>query len=269
VPRDVQNLEPPITSRQQTGIFTLFPQLPRELRLMIWEHTWPVPRLMELAVCPPGPDLEAEDWEIEDEDVERRYTILRPACSLSKALREDLVSRSVDEEPLEDCPEPVALHVCRESRTHTLTQYTLVCHAYTPAGSFHFSSNRDLLYLSFHYTDDPVYSEALQDNYNNQLDKIEAVLVEDFVWQEVTHTNCTAILLATFKGLKTIHIMFTENDYFDTSDEEDNSDDDTLNGENVQKAASQLRADYAKECLDHPEWTPKKFELMDRSGKIY
>jgi hypothetical protein len=239
---------------------------------MIWEYTWPAPRLIEPAVYCSEPNEgseEPEPWDSDYGEVDAEYTILRPTCSVFRALKEDLIVRTLFEEPLEFCPNPVALQVCRESRKHTLTQYTLVSHAYTPAGSFYFSSYRDLLYLCFTYMEVRNYSEHLQENYGAQLSKFETVLVEDFIWEEATPTKYTTAFLTNFEGLRIIRILFTENDYFDTSDEGDSSHEAVLDDEDAPKAASRLRAEYAKECLDHPEWTAKKFELMDRSGKLY
>jgi hypothetical protein len=74
---------------------------------MIWEHTWPAPRLIEVAACPLA-SVEVEDWGSE-EIAGGRYIILRPYGSLSRALKEDEVARAMDDRPLECCTNPVAL----------------------------------------------------------------------------------------------------------------------------------------------------------------
>lgn len=58
---------------------------------MIWGHTWPVPRVIEVAVS-------------EDETTAEEYTevaILRFAGSLSSLLKDDFGERNVEDEPVE------------------------------------------------------------------------------------------------------------------------------------------------------------------------
>jgi 2EXR family len=113
---------------------------------MIWEHTWPASRVIEVATC-------------EDETAEE-YTdvaILRFAGSLSSLLEEDFGTRVVEGEPLETSAPPVALQVCQESRTHTLIQYRIMEHTRSRQGSFYFNPRRDMLWLSFDFTDEPEY----------------------------------------------------------------------------------------------------------------
>jgi hypothetical protein len=271
--RDVQSLEPVIEDRQQTGNFTLFPQLPRELRLLIWEHSWPPPRLIEVAAYFPSPNLEAEHWELGDGDAETGHAILRPLGSLSRALKEDLVARAMDEEPLEEFQSPVALQVCQESRMYTQKHYVLLSHSYTLAGSFYLSHIRDVLYLSLQYMRSRQYSEALQealrDSYPDKLDGFATVLVEDITWEKLSPTEYTTIVLAAFKSLKTTRILFIQKHHFNTSALVGYSDDAPMNDEQVHEYANRLRAEYAKACLDHPEWRSTTLEVMDRNGKIF
>lgn len=240
---------------------------------MIWEHTWPAPRLIEAAFCSPT-FIEAEHRGLDLGDEGREHTILRPSCSLSWALKEDLVARTMYDRPLQYCSDPIALQVCRESRICTLTQYTLLSHADTPAGSFYFGWKRDLLYLSLNNILDRVYSKSLKVCYGELLDKFETVLVEDFIWQELSHIKYIKNFLATFEHLSTICILFTENDYFDYSEnsaDEGSShvDKHFLSDGHTREVASRLREWYSKTCLAHPRWKSKKFRLIDRSGKIY
>lgn len=99
---------------------------------MIWEHTWPAPRLIE--------NVFYAEFDSSDEEV---YAILHPTGSLSVALEEEGLFKK--------CPEPVALQVCQESRRHTRTKYM---HAHTLAGSFYFSPSRDMLYLPLGFEDE-------------------------------------------------------------------------------------------------------------------
>jgi hypothetical protein len=48
--------------------------------------------------------------------------------------------KSFAESPLQECPPPVALWICRESRRYTLKQCKIIQHPKAPAGSFFFSA---------------------------------------------------------------------------------------------------------------------------------
>jgi hypothetical protein len=111
---------------------------------MIWEHTWPAPRLIDAASYFP---TSVPTSEAQSDSSDEKYTILHPVGSFSAALKEDRGWRILEEGPFKKCPEPVALQVCQESRRHTQTKYVYISHAYTPAGSFYFSPSRDVLYL--------------------------------------------------------------------------------------------------------------------------
>jgi hypothetical protein len=60
--------------------------------------------------------------------------------------------------------------------------------------------------------------------------------------------------------MNTIRILFTENDYFDNSEDEGNyhSDKPFLDDDHAWEVASRLREDYSKACLAHPICTLKK-----------
>ena len=46
-------------NHQPANTFDLFLKLPDELRLLIWEHTWPGPRVIEGVACE---DKEADEY---------------------------------------------------------------------------------------------------------------------------------------------------------------------------------------------------------------
>jgi hypothetical protein len=236
----------------------LFPKLPPEIRLMIWEHTWPAPRLIDAASYFPTSVLTSETES--DTSEEEVYTILHPVGSLSAALKEDRGWRIL-EGPFKKCPEPVALQVCQESRRHTRTNYVYISHAYTPAGSFYFSPSRDVLYLLVGVGDEDTDVDdedcPLQDSYAHQLDNVETVLIDDSGWFDVTPATYTKFLQTIFHGLKTIRILFTHGGKA------------TLNKEQIHECANQLRVDYAKLSLRYPEWILKTLEFIDRSGQFY
>ncbi|KAH6714732.1 hypothetical protein BKA61DRAFT_362552 [Leptodontidium sp. MPI-SDFR-AT-0119] len=107
---------------------------------MIWEHTWPAFRIMEAAIC-------EDETTAEDEYIDA--AVLRFARSLSVFLEEDFGSTIVEGQPLERCPPPVTLQVCKESRKHTLSQYRVMEHTNSKLGSFCFNPSRDILWFQF------------------------------------------------------------------------------------------------------------------------
>jgi hypothetical protein len=67
---------------------------------MVWEYTWPMPRV-----------IEAVSFEVFDEGDYEEFTILRPAASVSNFLNHRFDWRILESKPLESCPHPVALGV--------------------------------------------------------------------------------------------------------------------------------------------------------------
>jgi uncharacterized membrane protein len=104
-----------VPDRKQTDTFTLFPELLTKLYLMIWEHTWPAPQIIEESFC-------------FTKSSETNYTILHPGGSLSMELK-NLGWRILEEELFKKCSEPIALYVCHESQMHTLRKYAYIKHA--------------------------------------------------------------------------------------------------------------------------------------------
>jgi hypothetical protein len=198
---------------------------------MIWEHTWPAPRIIEESYC-------------FAESSESDYTILHPGGPLSMELK-NLGWGFPEEEPFKKSSEPVALHVCRESRTHTLRKYVYMKHADTLAGSFYFSPSRDVLYLDIR-DDDYFCPKELLKSYASQLNKFEMVLVGESYWVNMKPIRYTRDFLTIFQGLKAIRV-FSSRDHF----------------------REEPICEYARSCLEHPELKVKTLELMDRSGHFY
>jgi hypothetical protein len=146
--------------------FHLFPKLPMELRLLIWEFTWPPPWI-----------IEAINYEDRNAEEFRELAILRIWGSLLKCLSRTSLTRK--DEPLEDYQHPIALWVCNESRQHTLRRYTALQHAEFKAGSFYFSPDYDILWFSPGFTPGYGNIDEIEDYYGDQIHHIKNVMVDE------------------------------------------------------------------------------------------
>jgi hypothetical protein len=231
-----------------------------------------------------GAIYEGETFQEEDEDV----AILRLAGPVSVLLSEDFGIRAVEEEPRMRCRPPVSLHVCRESRMHTLSQYRQLEHSVTTQGSFYFNPYRDVLWLSQDFTDRPEYFGDLERCYGEQLNAIETLLVEESEWNIHTPALYTSWHLGNFGGLKVILLLFEEAD--NDTDGDDEEVEDTEYNEDAHGCgkgqaeggdprsdtetrqfharADRLRAGYA-ELLEHRDGLAKKFQCVDRNLTLY
>jgi hypothetical protein len=106
---DTGDQQPPLKRRKYSASFntgpkalsrprrkeSLFPTLPTEVRLMIWELTWPAARVIEAAYEPLEDDDSEDDDDTDDtDDVEdvgnnTEFTILRPTGSFTSFLQEN------------------------------------------------------------------------------------------------------------------------------------------------------------------------------------
>jgi hypothetical protein len=97
-----------------TDTFTLFPELPIELRLKIWKETLPEARVIEVAdYCQQG---------------QPKIAMLQSTGPLSTILKADFATRDLDDD-VEASPHPVALKVCHESREVALKEYKVMEHS--------------------------------------------------------------------------------------------------------------------------------------------
>lgn len=183
-----------------TNTFPQFSRRPPELRLKIWEETWPGTRIMEItyADCPQQTDL--SDAEGYPESV-----ILRPMCSISrwKQYAKSGAYRNFEaEEPLEACPNPTALYVCHESRIHTLRQYIEIQHGGIITDVFYMNPKLDILWLSEDTSDDMEKLNSLKYCYGNQIELVSQVLVGEAEW------DTREYLLDFFGMLKGLHRVY-------------------------------------------------------------
>lgn len=203
--------------------FSLFSRLPPEIRLMIWENTWPGPRAIEVASRPvedaqgeedegvPGIEALGDDW---SDDEETDYIYLRPVCSLSTWLQHDFGARIIEEEPVEECPNPVALRVCHESRTLTLQRYSHIQHPNYASSSFYLDSGSDVLCLVADVDEDNL--ALLQRRYGDQLANISTILVEEMGWWENLEKGWKS--LSYFQGLNVVQVLLDHDPDDDASD---------------------------------------------------
>lgn len=121
-------------------MFTQFPNLPPEVRLMIWEETWPESRIIE-PVLVKNPDSTGDTG-----------ARLKPRCTLSAWLAHDQGPLRHGPAPRDPCEDSVALRVNAESRAHTLSAHVYMQHSPNDEHSFYFSPRRDYLW----FTADPM-----------------------------------------------------------------------------------------------------------------
>ncbi|KAL1865322.1 hypothetical protein Daus18300_007212 [Diaporthe australafricana] len=115
-------------------------RLPLELRLRIWEETWPAARLIEVSL-PPGSSSSSSST------AARRIKPSRQVGG-SKVRAWDSRAGQLEDVACAAYSHPVALQVCREARDHTLTAYRRLQHATAGAGCvFYFDPGRDVLWL--------------------------------------------------------------------------------------------------------------------------
>jgi hypothetical protein len=227
-----------------------FKSLPLEVRLMIWEYTWPTAQVVEAA-----------SREKFDDDDYYDFTIFRPLCSLDTLLQSNFSSRPVETpSPLEKCLFPIALQICQESRLHTLETYVLIQHPDLPECSFYFNPRQDLLWLSGDIASDTERLEELQSSYQTSIDRFKILLVEDVEW-EGWESDPSSLALSTLPALRIVVLV-----------EDDHDDDGTLVTYSIEESqirAMEYRDDYYTTCKSMKVDMPYRLEYMDRGGNSY
>ena len=239
--RDSQSTPINTMEARSQECFTLFPKLPLEIRMMIWEETWPPPRIIEATVSyeipaaddPVQPneleglevpsDHGAEAWanatpryaESENSVSLDNYLRLRLAGSLSTFQRIETNSRIYEEEkPFEHCPLPSVLQVCRESRAHALTHFMFLKDSKIESYSFYFNPRRDIVWLSMDVTEDGVEKvDLLRDTYGQQLAAFRNILVHESDWGDPSGLQYCENFFGIFGGLNSVTILLQDEDW--------------------------------------------------------
>ncbi|KJZ71415.1 hypothetical protein HIM_09203 [Hirsutella minnesotensis 3608] len=257
------------------GSFVLFPRLPEEIRLIIWELTWPKARIIEytlknkyqhrvkgsqsepdaLGEYSTSSDTKAGEYETDD-ILHADCECLQLSGRLSRWIKEDISSRDETVEALEHCEDPVALHVCQESRAYTLGQYKCLKHFYLDNASFYFNPQMDFLWLGHDFDSDCL--RGLRRFYGHQLKGIENVVVEALgLWADGSLRRASK-LLRSFQGLSVVRVILES---FEFSLEEQPLPD----AAEYQEAANELvaRDSYVfRSC----KW---RIQYVDRDGAVY
>ena len=232
---------------------------------MIWEYTWPAPRLIEASLFD-NPESQEEET---DEPVE--IVNLRLAGSLSTMLKLDLGSRVTEQGPVEQCPAPVALQICQQSRMHTLSQYRLMT---SLAGHFYYHPQRDVIWFSVDVADDyPIHMPILERYHKTELDTFETVLVLSSEWpkspmekrSEPRGMDYTMDYISHLGGLKTIQILLENPEFSSGESTELNNEGEE---EGPQAFAHRLRSNFPA-IIKGEKCTAKMIEVIDSNGNIY
>ncbi|KAM0496907.1 hypothetical protein ACHAP8_007136 [Fusarium lateritium] len=230
-------------SRQRTRPLS-FNNLPPEVRLLIWEATWPGPRLIDAQM----------GMLFYDNNTYERFSKLQILGSMPNWLDTGETGQVLKHDRY-----PVALSVCAESRTHTLKHFTLVRHHHHIEWSLYLNPTLDALYVSepvwdLDEDDVPYRPKTLWDlnedniielarGYGRQLASIKKLIMNLNLCFEIPRLRVLRIL----SGIEVIQ-LYLDNDTPSTS---------------IAKLVKMIDDEYGKDnryC--------SRFELIDRKGKV-
>lgn len=247
--------------------FESFRKLPCELRCAVWEHIWPSPRLICMALY--------------EDEITHEYTDL---AATDAGCFDDILPSL--------CRVPIALQVCQESRSHTLRRYRAIKHTATRNARLYVNPSRDLLWSDAILIDELQNLLDLGNCYGRQLAQIEMLFVEEGEWNAYNESSSTLKHLVPFTGLKMIVILLEDDievDHDDTdaaSDENDRDDDSEQSSdseiENVEEdlklksrylglhgRANELRTEYTELLSGQEVYLPKRICCVDKTGNFH
>ncbi|KND87294.1 hypothetical protein TOPH_08046 [Tolypocladium ophioglossoides CBS 100239] len=259
-----------------------FARLPVEIRTKIWAETWPEPRIIEVRELwsssqhetqRQGPQRildesetascrsldHSEDGNRELNDEGSFYLGLQLTSSFSSWMQHDFGHRVTEDEPLEECPPPISLQICRESRAFTLQHFVRIKDSISPSRSFYFSPRRDILCLSRDIVE--TGAEEVEEAgccYGAQLNLIQSSLVELYDWNEAMGPAYCFKFLHRFKGIKLVRVLLESEEY------------DGFEGYRVRELAVQAGQRKIKdEALLQGLAFPWTVEYVDRTGNVH
>ncbi|KAK2470567.1 hypothetical protein H9L39_17863 [Fusarium oxysporum f. sp. albedinis] len=178
-------------SRRRARSLT-FGHLPPEVRLLIWEATWPRPRLIGVEA------VELDDESTDDIEDFARLQILGSMESWLKA--------GETRQMLKHDRYPIALPVCAESRKHTMKHFTLIHHHEHFEWPFYLNPALDILWASddlWNLEEDII---NLSRAYGRQLTCIKKLVLGAESWRDVA----TLELLRYLDGIEIIQLRLDD-----------------------------------------------------------
>ncbi|OOF94495.1 hypothetical protein ASPCADRAFT_131118 [Aspergillus carbonarius ITEM 5010] len=151
---------------QSTTTFEIM-RLPTKVRLRIWEATWPKSRIVGHRM--------ASNRDNEEQELIHYLQVVGSLEAYSNADYYKILNHAV----IEPCPDPVALQICRESRTHTLSTYIPMMNNRFPFGSFYFDPRRDMLLLCWDFD---LCKPSLDLYYGEQMSRFQNVMIDGHFW---------------------------------------------------------------------------------------
>ncbi|PWY96743.1 hypothetical protein BO94DRAFT_18606 [Aspergillus sclerotioniger CBS 115572] len=144
-----------------------FITLPVKIRHLIWEATFPEPRII-------GHRTAAVENNTARELI-HYLGVLGSVETYSHANYLDILNHSV----IERCSNPITLQICRESRLFTLRTYIPMMNGIYTYGSFYFDPRRDILLLCWDFEH---HRPTLESCYGTQMRYFENVMVDGHFW---------------------------------------------------------------------------------------
>ncbi|KAM5376930.1 hypothetical protein ACJZ2D_005274 [Fusarium nematophilum] len=181
-----------------------FNHLPVEVRLMIWESTWPEPRVIDITQLSDFlKKIRCEAMRLHP--ISSFSTWLESKPSSSYFIAYGHYFEDFDFPRLEERQVPVALHICSESRAHTKKTFVFMDNSNDSKDSCYLNTRDDILWIR--PTDDKrddLTFDRLKLSYGSQLESITSIVIT------FTHflRNDLLAQMALLPGLSLVLIVF-------------------------------------------------------------